>query len=170
MALHPSCNGVQPPLSPASSSCQRKKCKCICFTPALFFFFFFQPLFRGQMQCVCVCVSEGERERQRRWISVTNRLAVASPWRTRRRFPFFLNSVLIQMTFTLLRKYTWLQQDDKQGTEKNTNKQTNKKPHHFRHLSVVVLQFLRLHGHQKLFPSCHYVGLPLTYQKANNIN
>lgn len=72
---------TQPPISPASSGCQRKKCKCICFTLALRAFS--AVVFRGQMQCVW------HRER----ISITNMLTgqwptVPSPLSTQRRFPF----------------------------------------------------------------------------------
>lgn len=81
MALQPSCQATQSPISPARSSCQRKKCKCICFTLALRAFS--AVVLRGQMQCVW------HIER----ISITNMLtgqrpSVPSPLSAQRRSPF----------------------------------------------------------------------------------
>ncbi len=81
MALQPSCQTTQPPVSPARSRCQRKKCKCICFTLALRAFS--AVVLRDQMQCVW------HRER----ISITNMLTgqkptVPSPLSAPQWFPF----------------------------------------------------------------------------------
>lgn len=152
MALQPSCHGTKPPISPASPSCQSKKSKCICFTLALRAFS--AVVFRGQMQCMW------HRER----ISITDKLEgewpiVPSSLRTQRRFLFQRLSLFI------------LQSCCPENTDDRSFGHKQPKTGHFCCLSLFVFQLLRLPAFKSsAYTLYYYVCLPLTYQKANNIN